>query len=461
MRMLRLFTLVAFAAGIALETVGAQQSDEADALFYARWQEDGLDISADEIERGDDFSLLQIDGDLEDEELSAVGGSMILTRFAYELAKERGFKYFIVADPGGEGDLMKVYLVNDTSIPLRELVGDDYSQDLQEVYDDVGYVPVSMFGVVFNNAEPLDRNRPPKDESDRPEMEAAESPAATPTPPGREPGEVREFVGIEFVWIPPGTFEMGRKLSPEELKRRYEFQYRYSWDSESFDDVPRHSVTISRGFWLGRYEVTNEQYRRFDPDHENGDVPLYELDDIKLDHDRQPVFNVSWRDAQRYIRWLNRQGAGTFRLPTEAEWEYACRAGTTSVVYWGDVDKSTVDYAKVGRTFFSESKALGDSEIALPASEYEASAPVGTFKPNAWGLYDMIGNVSEMCQDWYGNYSAESQTDPTGPKSGEERIVRGGNTWTHPYMLHAASRGSVGPRWHEILVGFRLVRVQE
>jgi formylglycine-generating enzyme required for sulfatase activity len=431
--------------------VGAQPT-ESEGLFYARWQYDEVDFTAEEIERTDDYSLLRLDGGMDSQDLSATGGSMILTRFAYELAKERGFKYFIVADPGGNSDSIKVYLVNDTNIPLKDLVGDDYSEDLQEVYDDIGYVPVSMFGAVFDNAEPLKRNRLPKDDTD---MAAAETPTGEPTPPGRKPGEVREFAGLEFVWIPPGTFEMGAVLSPEEFQRRYPYRETYPefpnwWE----DEMPRHAVTISRGFWLGRYEVTNQQFRRFDPDHESG--PYRGLD---VDGADQPVVNISWRDAQRYLKWLASFGAGTFRLPTEAEWEYACRAGTTSVVYWGDVDETTGEYANVADETLRNHRS---DWVTLPTSDgYLATSPVGTFKPNDWGLYDMIGNVWEHCNDWWGPYSEEAQTDPKGPRSGDFRIFRGGSAWSYPYAFHAAARQYDVPRDSGGLRGFRVVRVQE
>ncbi len=415
-------------------------------------QEDGYDIRFVEVKRGENYSLAEV----ELEEGTSVGSSMVLAKSTYEIAKQRGFEYFITTYPDGDESLLKIYFTNDNSVPLKELVGEDYSDEVQEAYDDVGYLSVSMFAPMFDKyqsaVEDAPTPTPQSGEHTTGGREDSVRDQAPFSPHGKHPGEVRSFAGMEFAWIPPGKFEMGSALSAEEVKRRY---LDPRSDPEWYEDEhPRHTVTISRGFWLGRFEITNGDYRQFDPGHDSGN-----RDGFDLNHDDLPVVNVSWLDAQRYIEWLNGQKEGTFRLPTEAEWEYACRAGTTGVVYWGDLDESSGDYANVAdQTFLT----YMSDWITVPTTDgYVMAAPVGTFKPNEWGLHDMIGNVSEYCEDWWGPYTAEAQTDPKGPKSDVFRIERGGSCGTYPPGLRSASRQYQAPNDYSRHRGFRIVRVQE
>jgi formylglycine-generating enzyme required for sulfatase activity len=198
------------------------------------------------------------------------------------------------------------------------------------------------------------------------------------------PKTLRNSIGMEFVLIPAGTFQMG------------------SDDSEAYNNErPAHTVRITQPFYLGKYEVTQGQWQAVmgsNPSRFTGDP-------------NRPVEQVSWEDVQEFIRRLNaREGGATYHLPTEAEWEYAARAGTTSRWSFGDTAR------QLGRYGWYEENAGGQTH------------PVGQLQPNPWGLYDMHGNVWEWVQDWYAEdyYRRGTAVDPAGPSSGSSRVHRGG-----------------------------------
>ena len=223
-------------------------------------------------------------------------------------------------------------------------------------------------------------------------------------------------VGIEFVLIPAGQFMMGS-------------------DKGDPNETSVHEVRISRPFCLGKYEVTQGQWQAV-----MGSNPSRFQDDANL-----PVEKVSWLDVQEFIQRLNAQEGGTpYRLPTEAEWEYAVRAGSTTAYYFGDDARQLQKYA------WYEENAEGRTH------------PVGQKQPNAWGLYDMSGNVWEWVQDWYSNtYSSEAVTDPQGPALGSHRVLRGGG-WLHdPWFFRSSLRSHTVPETRGANVGFRLLRTVE
>ena len=273
--------------------------------------------------------------------------------------------------------------------------------------------------------------------------------------PGLAAGTERTFAGIEFVWCPPGTFIMG---SPEDEK------YRLA------DEETQHSVTLTQGFWLGKYELTQAEYERVmgknPSDHKGGDYP---------------VENVDWDDAVEFCRKLSQQSGATYRLPTEAEWEYACRAGTTTRFCAGDsksdaarvawyrpanIPDETWDDAVEFRHELSEQSGAGHR---VPREAVLTTHAVGEKEPNAWGLYDMHGNVWEWCSDWYdyGNYSGrpDPDIDPRGPNVGSRRnparICRGGSWWTVVRYCRSAQRGNYYPGARLDHLGFRLVREKD
>jgi formylglycine-generating enzyme required for sulfatase activity len=230
-------------------------------------------------------------------------------------------------------------------------------------------------------------------------------------------------IGMEFVLIPAGSFVMGADRSVER---------------EAFDvETPPHRVTISKPFYLGKYEVTQAQWEEI-----MGNNPS------KFEGRSNPVEQVSWDDVQMFIQRLNRQeGHNRYRLPTEAEWEYAARAGSASAYSFGDNAKNLDRYAWYARNSGVWWK-LGDL----------VTHPVGQKAPNPWGLYDMHGNVGEWVQDWYAHryYSHSPGTDPRGPSSGSYRVQRGGAYYSYEYNCRSASRADAAPGNSDEGVGFRL-----
>jgi formylglycine-generating enzyme required for sulfatase activity len=197
--------------------------------------------------------------------------------------------------------------------------------------------------------------------------------------------------------------------------------------AEAYDDEkPVHTVRISKAFWLGKTEVTQGLWQAV-----MGSNPSY-----FKSGDNYPVEQVSWDDCQSFITKLNQMvGGNAFRLPTEGEWEYACRAGTTGDRY-GNIDSIAWYSSNSGST----------------------TRPVGQKQANGWGLYDTLGNVWEWCQDWYGGYSSSYQTDPTGPASGAGRVRRGGGWFYRAQLVRSAIRDLYDPGDYGYTLGFRLAR---
>ena len=173
------------------------------------------------------------------------------------------------------------------------------------------------------------------------------------------------------------------------------------------------------------------------------------------------MVNVSWNDAVAFCKWLGKKEGKTYRLPTEAEWEYACRAGTTTRYYSGDDPETLVKVGNVADAAFKNK--FPDWIGTLKASDgYVFTAPVGQFKPNAFGLYDMHGNASQWCADWYGAdyYGKSPVDDPKGPDAGRCRVLRGG-TWNNgACFVRSAARYWLSPDDRHFITGFRVARTQ-
>ncbi|MGD0655084.1 MAG: formylglycine-generating enzyme family protein [Thermoguttaceae bacterium] len=294
-------------------------------------------------------------------------------------------------------------------------------------------------------------------------------------------------VKMELVLIPAGEFKMGSGESAETTAAF--FSKTYGEDllkADSFkDEHPQHRVRITKPFYLGTYHVTRGQFRQFvadsgyktdaekgdskgafgwDPDKkEFGFNAKYSWRNAGFEQtDEHPVVNVSWNDAVAFCKWLSRKEGKTYRLPTEAEWEYACRAGTTTRYYSGD-DPETL--AKVGNVADAAFKAQfpEDWKYTIKANDgYVFTAPVGKFKPNAFGLYDMHGNAWQWCADRYGAeyYAASPADDPTGPDSGNDRVLRGGSWGLGPDLTRSANRNWYAPDDRYDDTGFRVARTQ-
>ncbi|MHC4528425.1 MAG: formylglycine-generating enzyme family protein, partial [Planctomycetota bacterium] len=213
-------------------------------------------------------------------------------------------------------------------------------------------------------------------------------------------------IGMKLVRIEPGAFTMG--LGAEPLLAHL-VTSKSHFATGDFDEHPAHKVEITRPFYMAVYEATNAQYEQFDPDHkrERGRAGVSK-------EDNEPVVFVSWHDAVAFCKWLGEKEKLGYRLPTEAEWEYACRAGTETPFYTGDTLPE--DVSKTGRDDLT----------------------VGRTKPNVWGLYDMHGNLEEWCHDWYGPYEPAPQTDPVGRVDSLFKVARGGSHSTDPYYLRSA-----------------------
>ncbi len=244
--------------------------------------------------------------------------------------------------------------------------------------------------------------------------------------------------GLRFVLIPEGEFLMG---SPEEEEGRA-------------DDEQQHRVRLTKPFYLQVTEVTNRQYRRIVPDHDSGHYNRKGHKD-SVNGENQPVVNVSWVEATEYASNLSRADRQwTYRLPTEAEWEYACRAGTTTRFSWVTTRPkagATRTRTTHGRRSATESPGTGGRGMTDTA----VGAPVASYPPNAWGLYDMHGNVWEWCQDWYGAY-------PSGRRGSLRTVVRRVARPARGLLALQAGERPVclprapPPRRPDRIVGFRL-----
>ena len=254
--------------------------------------------------------------------------------------------------------------------------------------------------------------------------------------------ECLKEINLEMVTCSPGTFIMGSQESEYgELKEAInEFHKRlFRFDYAEI----QHEVTLSKGFKIGKYPVTQAQYKKImgkNPSHFNGD--------------NNPVEKVSWHDAKEFCDKLNEKYASKlpsgyeFDLPTEAQWEYACRAGTTSALNNGKALTSEIG------------KCQNLDEIAWYCENSDNKThPVGQKKPNAWGIYDMHGNVWEWCRDWYGDYPTGNVTDPVGPSTGSIRVFRGGSWIDLAGYCRSAGRYYDYPDNRNIHIGFRLAIV--
>ena len=240
-------------------------------------------------------------------------------------------------------------------------------------------------------------------------------------------GEEKFFtnsIGMKFVYIPPGTFMMGSAISPSDAVKRYGGEEK--WYKNEY---PQHKVAISKPFYMQATEVTQAQWREI-----MGNNPS------SFKGDDHPVEEVSWNDVKDFIRRLNqKEGTNKYHLPTEAQWEYGCRAGSKTRFFFGNSATSLGQYA-----WYSKNSG---SKIH----------PVGGKKPNTWGLYDMHGNVWEWCQDWYGDYPTGHVTAPKGPSSGKYRVLRGGYWNNGARNCRSAVRGRGGTGDCDY-VGFRVAR---
>jgi formylglycine-generating enzyme required for sulfatase activity len=227
-----------------------------------------------------------------------------------------------------------------------------------------------------------------------------------------KPKHFTNSLGMKFVWLPPGTFLMGSRKE-EEGRDKLDMQRR---------------VTLTKGFYIAVTTVTQDQWQALmgnNPSHFKGEKNL-------------PVETVSWEDCQAFVRKMRTEEG--YRLPTDAEWEYACRAGSKGAFCYGDDPNLLGQYA-----WYNENAG-------------RTTHPVGEKKPNEWGLYDMHGNVMQWCQDWYSGLPQKGLVDPEGPQNGQRRVVRGGCFAHQPSRMRSAIRAGSEPIQRSEGTGFRVVR---
>ncbi len=274
-------------------------------------------------------------------------------------------------------------------------------------------------------------------------------------------GDYTNSIGMKFKTIPAGSFYMGScKLSEADQKKNKQLQFmgkeaiipscpsKAKVDGYADDDeTPQHEVRITKSFQMGQHEVTLGQFKQFIEQADRYDLLTDAFMNSNRNGDQAAVCHVSWNDALDFIKWLNKkEGKKKYRLPTEAEWEYAARAGTTTIYSWGNDPKEAEKYA----CFHADGN--GNNKYANL---------VGQKQPNPWGLYDMHGNVWEWVHDWYGSsyYRQSPAKDPQGPKAGRRyRVTRGGCGKYHAWDLRTADRTYNPPDYRDGRLGFRLVR---
>ena len=229
-------------------------------------------------------------------------------------------------------------------------------------------------------------------------------------------------VKLEMVLIPAGKFIRGSNKNPVDPFSNIEVI------QPPKNEVPQHEVTLTKPFYMGKYEVTQEQWFELMGENPSSNKAR-----------KLPVTNVSWHDCHEFIKKLNEKTKGAYRLPTEGEWEYACRAGTSTTFSYGD--------------YITRS----DANISDNTSRSGYIKAAGSYKPNAFGLYDMHGNVNEWCEDWYGEYPF-AVTDPKGPAKGNSRVLRGGSFYENASFTRSSCRLYSTPTSRNFVTGFRLVR---
>ena len=240
---------------------------------------------------------------------------------------------------------------------------------------------------------------------------------------------------MKLVQIEPGSFTMG------------------SADGE-WDERPMHRVTISRPFRVATTEVTNAQFEKFDPTHRK-----YRGTRGVSNEDDEAVVYVSWHEAVAFCEWLTKKEGKPYRLPTEAEWEYACRAGATTTFHTGDVLPEVFHRNQPVEGDWATERFKKDGDLRAKKGKVPVSLRVGSMPANAFGLHEMHGNVEEWCFDWYGEYPTSTKSDdPVGPADGLFKVSRGGSHNTYARHLRSANRHGTVPEDKHWLIGFRVVQ---
>lgn len=319
------------------------------------------------------------------------------------------------------------------------------------------------------------------------------TPAAQPQETSKQPApaaadrelvlDLGEGVALKVVRIPAGKFLMGSPEAEKKaaVKEAVAAGFSEQEATDAFKGEVQHEVTISKPFYMGITHVTVDQFAAFVKDSgyktdaekagwsvgfeiKDGKVELKQVDGCSWrnasfdQRGNHPVIEVSWNDAQAFCVWLSKKSGKTVVLPTEAQWEYACRAGTTTAYPWGDNPDDGKGWANCADQ--SLKKKIPNQEMYVFFSwddGYAFTSPVGSFKANGFGLYDMNGNAWQWCHDRYGDYGKGAVTDPTGADTGVSRVLRGGSWNVPPQGCRSAVRYWDMPGYRIINYGFRVV----
>jgi len=411
-------TIVAEAEKAALQAQSAAQTDDvkryaAEELAEAQAQLDAAKSA------GSDFPRAKSAYDQAAQLFAKAAEAAPARRQAAYEAAQAAAKTAEAAAASAQTEDVKKYAAQELAqasaqIKAAKEAGTDY-QKVKSAYEKAATLFTSAAEVTPARKEAEERRVAAERQAEQERREAARKVAEA----GSRPGETRTFAGIEMVWIPPGEFMMG---SPENEEGRDD------------DEGPRHKVTISRGFWLGKYEITKVQWEKAMKSR-----PWSGKDHV-LDEPDSPAVYVSWEDAQEFCKKLGSE----FRLPSEAEWEYACRAGSTSRYCFGNDDSD------LGRYAWYDANAWDKDQ--------KYAHKVGQKQANAWGLYDMHGNVWEWCQDWYHDSYTGAPADGSAWETPSEqfRVLRGGSWDSSPSLCRSAYRHYDTPDRRRTVIGFRV-----
>lgn len=302
---------------------------------------------------------------------------------------------------------------------------------------------------------------------------------------------ITNSVGMKFIHVGPGEFIMGSDETTDELRKAYGPLLAHQ---TADDEHPAHAVRLAKGYYLGMYEVSLSDFRQFvnDTDYRTeaeadgrggvGWVAQRHSELFRKDFtwrywgvnqsETSPVVNLTWNDCVAYCKWISDKEGKTYRLPTEAEWECACRAGASTRHYVGDnpddvyrlanlSDLTAYEYHGPSLVMRFDGKITGErAPFGKGRDGFGFTAPAGRFKPNPLGFYDMLGNAWEWCADWYqaDYYKQSPAVDPKGPATGTERVLRGGSWTAEAFDCRCARRRKMPPTARNCLAGFRVLR---
>ena len=308
---------------------------------------------------------------------------------------------------------------------------------------------------------------PARESGPTPEPSDVSEPTKGPGIPTRRTVKIGGGIMMDMIFVPAGSFMMGSRLTAADTAARY------GGSEESYtDEQPHHRVRINSPFYVGRHEVTVAQFKRFLEEsdhlmdgqkggtvHRNGALTVDE--NVSWDSpgfeqsDAHPVVLVSWDDAVAFCKWLGRKDSRTYRLPTEAEWEYACRAGSDAVFWWGSEVDRTGETGNVNDP--KRSDEVEEADRATTRNVATRTAAVGQYTANHLGLHDMIGNVREWCADAYGPYSPQLDAEPTVVPHAQARAIRGSAWCDDARESRSANRFHGDPGSRHDCVGFRVL----